>query len=244
MGTLNTMEWSLVSESPWPGGNSMKCTVTDPPGGSSSYLYSNDLSVLPGQMLQLHFWTKLVQPEGENLPKFELIFSGGGALELDSGGEASDDMRLRPLPGHQLLPKAADWTEAQQTFRVPLGVTTMSIMIRLQGASTATWWITGVELLNLDASLRNIIRTGDTDIELVDASTGLQYELGTDFVVNNPKTENTAHHLCVPCFVNCRPVVVSAPLCSHCDRLSRAMQLYRYAGRVSHLSTVDWPHSS
>ena len=201
VGSKGVMEWSLAADqSPWPGGSSMRCAVTQSPGGSSSYLYSNDMTVQPGQMLQLHFHAKIDSgsASGDALPKFELIFHGGGSLELDIGGHATDDVRLRPsVAGRPLTNDWSEWTEAQQTFRVPPAVTAMSIMVRLQGMSVATWWVTGVEIVNLDGAMRNIIRTSATDIELNDVNSGKKYKIGTDFIVENPETENTAHHLYV-----------------------------------------------
>ena len=98
----NTSEWTLdPKDTPWataPGASghsslatvaqvaSMRCEVTAPPiGGSSSYLYSDTMTVTPGQMLQVHFWAKLLPDSVGDFPKFELIFppwpAGGQVLQ-------------------------------------------------------------------------------------------------------------------------------------------------------------------
>lgn len=207
----NSSEWSLVPDSPFSGAGSaaaqaMQCEVSQPPtGGSSSYLYSDTMQITSEQMFQLSFWGKLLSPTGESLPKFEIIippWPAGGqpefSLELDIGGASSDDMRLTPLPGHPLKPKWTEWTRAHLTFRAPPNATKMYMMIRLQGNSTATFSVSGIELLNLDDSMRNIIRTNTTDIRLRAGASDISKEfmIGKDFEVVAPKsTENTAHHL-------------------------------------------------
>ena len=87
-------------------------------------------------------------------------------------------------------------------MRVPPNATSLYVMIRLQGNSTATFWVSGIEFLLLDASMRNIIRTNATDIRLTpaaDARIGAavdEYVQGKDFAVVDPRsTRNTAHHL-------------------------------------------------
>ena len=206
-GTLNNnSEWSRSADSPFGAGggsSSMRCEVSQPPGGSSSFLYSDNLNVTGGQMLQLQFWAKLAPGYVGDFPKFELIvppWPEGGqpefAEEIDIGGASTDDVRLLPLPGKQLSAHMAEWTQVQYTFRVPANSSTMYIMVRLQGKSTATFWVSGIHFVLLDTAMRNIIRTGATDVEIY-SNDGRQYKLGTDFTVVNPKCDpcNTAHHL-------------------------------------------------
>eukprot|EP01046_Picozoa_sp_COSAG06_P033297 COSAG06_NODE_3391_length_5412_cov_79.977037_5_plen_315_part_00 len=120
------------------------------------------------------------------------------ALEIDIGGPSSDDVRLTPLPGHTLKPKMAEWTQAQINVRVPPNATSLYVMIRLQGNSTATFLVSGIEFLLLDSAMRNIIRTNATDVKLSALGGSTEYILGEDYSVENPKsTENTAHHLYV-----------------------------------------------
>ena len=183
----------------------MRCEVSRPPGGSSSYLYSDDMNVTAGQMLQLQFWARLEAGATGDFPKFELIFppwlDGGEpefASEIDIGGASTDDVRLLPSPGKTVLSqKMQEWTQVQYVVRVPQNSSMFYIMVRLQGQSTATFWITGVRFVLLDAALRNIIRTDTTDVELFSSDGTRKYQIGKDFTVVNPKCSpcNTAHHL-------------------------------------------------
>ena len=147
-------------------------------------------------MLQLQFWAKLAPGYVGNFPKFELIFppwpEGGQpefAEEIDIGGSSTDDVRLLPLPGKQLSAHMEEWTQVQYTVRVPTNSSSFYIMIRLQGQSTATFWVSGVRFVLLDTAMRNIIRTGATDVEVY-STDGRQFRLGRDFTVVNPKCDH------------------------------------------------------
>ena len=219
-GTQNVSEWSVADDDPWqtPSARSMRCDVTQAPGGSSSYLYSDTMQVQPGQVLQLQFWGKVVPNRTGTFPKFELILPRGPAghpaggefaLELDIGGAESDDVHLTPKPGQGAVSANwTEWTRAQLNVRVPQNCSVarssceLYLMIRLQGQSTATWWLSGIEFLNLDAAMRNIVRTNASDVELRDPDSHKRFTLGRDFEVVNPpdqqppsESANSAHHL-------------------------------------------------
>ena len=67
--------------------------------------------------------------------------------------------------------------------RIPDNVTTMSLMIRLSGKATVSWWVTGVRYVLLDTAMRNIVRTNATDFEIRDSKSGKLFTLGREYTV-------------------------------------------------------------
>ena len=88
-----------------------------------------------------------------------------------------------------LLTFYCNWWCAQ----TPANATQVSFYSRLQGANiTATWSIADVTIVQLDNTLRNVIRTNVTDIEIWNRDHTSQYHQGSDFSVLSPKTANNA----------------------------------------------------
>jgi len=54
------------------------------------------------------------------------------------------------------------------------------------------WWVANISVLRIGPALVNVIRTGDTDVRVTDATTGRKYALGRDYTVTNPTRENWA----------------------------------------------------
>ena len=57
---------------------------------------------------------------------------------------------------------------------------------------TATWSLADAEIIQLDNTLRNVIRTNVTDIEVISMDGSKKYTLGVDYEIHNPKTPNSA----------------------------------------------------
>ena len=73
--------------------------------------------------------------------------------------------------------------------QVASGVRLRSTMLSHSGC---TWYVAKVSVLRLGSALINVMRTNDTDVQVVDASSGQQFELGRDYQVDNPPMPNQA----------------------------------------------------
>ena len=95
------------------------------------------------------------------------------------------------------VPSSA-WHQYTLAITLPANATQLYFYSRLQGPNqTAEWWLADVDVVALDTTLRNIIRTNVTDIEVRGAGEDSDklYALDKDFSIENPKTEDTTDRL-------------------------------------------------
>ena len=87
----------------------------------------------------------------------------------------------------------SDWRQYSFGITTPDNATHISFYSRLQGANvTATWSIADATIVQLDNTLRNVIRTNMTDIEVWSADSSRRYTMGVDYSVTTPVTKDNA----------------------------------------------------
>ena len=172
-------------------------------------------------MVQISIWAKLANLTGSNSRGPQIT-----AVPVDSkdkaGSVASINLDSKPLVGPKGnckgpqdigslfrielvsgislradVPSSA-WHQYTLAITLPANATQLYFYSRLQGPNqTAEWWLADIDVVALDTTLRNIIRTNVTDIEVRGAGEDSDklYTLDKDFSIENPKTEDTTDRL-------------------------------------------------
>ena len=145
-------------------------------------------------MLQISIWAKLTEfaIHGDNADN---AASGPQitAVPVDANGHSQLYASINLDPSESRKHNISEWRQYSFGITAPANATRISFYSRLQGANvTATWYLADAQIVQLDNTLRNIIRTNVTDVEVFSADGSKKYMLGIDYVVQNPKTLNNA----------------------------------------------------
>ena len=193
------MRWSVDNASARAGGvRSMRCDIDTPidcsrvPAGKaceSGSLVSDHFAIDGGGVFQITFDLKVAPStdlRGGDRPQITIVTTS-------ASGEVATLASVFAVPTSTA--PMTNWSRQRIALVTAPNATTMFIYSRVMvGAgsnTTATWWLSDFRVLRIDGSLRNIIRTNVSDVEV--AANGKAFTRGEDFEVVSPAAENDAH---------------------------------------------------
>jgi hypothetical protein len=195
-------QWSMVEGDAPVGsktGRSMRCEMAQiscsamPPSGrcQSEDMSSPAVAVTGGSVLQITIWAKMTAFKG---PSARFTGPQITAVPVDANGGSLSYASINLTPAEATTYNISDWHQYNFGITTLANTTSISFYTRLQGANmTATWSIADVGVIQLDNTLRNIIRTNITDIHVWNSDHSKQYVKDTDFAIVDPKTKNNAN---------------------------------------------------
>ena len=172
----------------------ISCTVMPPGGGcESESARSPSVNITGGSVLQITLWAKLesltLHGSAANAAKGPQIT----AVPMDARGGSQLYASINLSPKAPKAYNISDWRQYSFGITTPENATHISFYTRLQGANvTATWSIADATIVQLDNTLRNIIRTPATDVEVWSADSSKRYAHGVDYSIATPTTKDDA----------------------------------------------------
>ena len=162
------------------------------------------LAVTGGSIVQVTLWARMTNhslPPGQAPQMTAITYNekGGYCLDAFYSGAGSILYTWEDL--------SPSWDQYSVTITLPENATHLSLenSLRCYGCKageplTATWEIADVSVTRLDLSLRNVIRTNATDIEVVssperDGGPAVRYAEGVDYTVEAPRMADSSRTL-------------------------------------------------
>eukprot|EP01052_Picozoa_sp_SAG31_P009249 SAG31_NODE_482_length_15056_cov_5.057364_13_plen_463_part_00 len=170
------------------------------------------LSVTGGSVVQISVWARMTSsslPPGQAPQITAITYDSEGGYCLDAFYSGAGSI----LYTWQL---GSSWQQYTTTITLPDNATHLALESSLRcyncpaGANnsmSATWQIADLSVSELDLSLRNIIRTNATDIEVIGTSQDgsiTRFTEGTDYIIEGPMQENPHDHTMQPQAIDSR----------------------------------------
>lgn len=190
-------QWSLSRLAPPPlssSGRSLWCGM--PATGKSQTAMSPLLEVNGGSVVQVSMWTKhnpTVAVQSQGLAQTQFV----AAVTTDAGGRVLGNLSYYSWFRDDTVfdwTLGPSWSEYTAAITLPPNATHLSLHfylrapteISIEDKPSSSWQIGDISVVTLDTSLRNVIRTNATDIEVCSTDGSLQYMQGRDFTVEAP----------------------------------------------------------
>ena len=149
---------------------------------ASGSAVSPQINVVGGSVVKLIIWAKL-----------EASACSGSAyiqVTMNPMVNGSDNREISDSEGgiyaNIKLADSSEWREYSTVLTTPPNTTHVAFYSHLRGPnSTATWSLGDIRIEQLDNTLRNVIRTTVTDVEVWSPDFSTQYKMGRDFTIIN-----------------------------------------------------------
>jgi hypothetical protein len=200
-------QWSVSTSAPPPlssSGRSLRLDMSAT--GKSQTAISPPIDVSGGSVVEVSMWTRYSPPaQSQDLAQTQFV----AAVTTDGNGTVLGNLSFYSWFRDDTVfdwTLGASWSEYSAAITLPPNATHLSLHFYTRPTSdglatgddsSSSWQIGDISVVKLDTSLRNVIRTNATDVEVWAADGSELYVQGRDFAVENPAgaTRNDAELL-------------------------------------------------